>query len=194
VWAIGLALVVVVVAAAIAIWLSTRAHHGVGKVAQSPPARGLQQDTLCQNCANAYNPDGLNGDTSQNNASAGLAIDGDPNTAWPTQQYYSGTLGKPGVGLYVDARPGVAARKLVIDTSTPGWNGTIYATNRTPDPTSFSASGWVKVGSATGVSSRQTISLNTQGTSYRYYLVWITKLPASSNTVSLNEVTLYEPR
>ena len=142
---------------------------------------------LCQGCADAYNPDGQGGDA-QNNAQAGLAIDGNPNTAWTTEQYYSGQLDKLGVGLYVNASPGTVARKLVIDTVTPGFAVTIFASNTTPN---FGASRWVSVGSATSVASRQDITLSSGTARYRYYLVWITKLPASSETVSLNEVSLY---
>jgi serine/threonine-protein kinase len=186
-------LVLAVVAIGLAVWLGTRAHHGAGKLDQPPPARGLVQVEPCQNCANAYNPDGLNGDTSQNNQTAGLAIDGNLGTAWTTEQYYSGQLGKPGVGLYLDVSSGggTAAKKLVIHTTTPGFAATIEATNKTPSATSFTASGWVPVGSAASVASRQDISLSSGHTRYRYYLVWITKLPSTSNSVSLDEVTLY---
>jgi serine/threonine protein kinase len=184
-------LILAIVAVALAVWLGTRAHHGTGAVEQPPPSRGLTHISLCQNCASAYNPDGLNGDTAQNNSQAGLAVDGNPNTAWTTQQYYSGQLGKPGVGLYVNASPGTTAKKLVIDTVTPGFAATIYATNRTPSPTNFGASGWVAVGSAGSVSGRQSITLTSGTTRYRYFLVWITKLPPNSESVSLNEVSLY---
>src|SRR5579884_187105 len=193
VWASVLALIVVAVAAGLAIWLSTRAHHGTPRESGPPPARGLSQVSLCQNCANAYNPDGLNGDITQNNASAGAAIDGNPNTAWQTEHYYDRTLGKPGVGLYLNASNGggTAAKKLVIDTTTPGFDVTVYASNTTPDPANFNASGWTRAGSATGVAAKQDITLSTGASRYRYFLVWITKLPANSNSVSLNEVSLY---
>jgi tRNA A-37 threonylcarbamoyl transferase component Bud32 len=183
--------VVAVVAIGLAVWLGTRAHHGTGTVDQPPPSRGLTQVSLCQNCANAYNPDGLGGNIAQNNSQAGLAIDGNLNTAWTTQQYYSGQLGKPGVGLYVNASPGTVAKKLVINTVTPGFAVTIYATNSTPSATNFGASGWVAVGSARSVAKRQSITLTSGATRYRYFLVWITKLPANSQSVSLNEVSLY---
>ncbi len=183
--------IVAVVAIGLAVWLGTRAHHGTGGVDQPPPSRGLNQVSLCQNCASAYNPDGLNGDISQNNSQSGLAIDGNVNTAWTTQQYYSGQLGKPGVGLYVNASPGTAARKVVIDTVTPGFAATIYATNSAPSAANFGASGWVDVGSAQSVARRQSITLSSGTTRYRYFLVWITKLPATSQSVSLNEISLY---
>jgi eukaryotic-like serine/threonine-protein kinase len=186
-------LVLLLVVAGVVVWLATRAHHGVGKVAATPPARGLSQVVLCSKCAHAYNPDGIGGDTSQNDQEAGLAIDGDPNTAWTTEDYYSGSLDKPGVGLYVSASPGTNAHKLVIQTATPGFNVTIYAAKTAPNPSSFADSDWVDVGSATAVTATQNISLSTGSTRYVYYLVWITKLPSNSDSVSLNEVALYSP-
>ena len=189
-WLLGF-LVLVVIIVGVAVWLATRAHHGAPRISQSPPSRGLSQVDLCTSCAHAYNPDGLNGDTSQNDSQAGYAIDGDPNTAWNTQQYYSHTLGKPGVGLYVDANPGTVGRKLVIDTTTPGFSAVIYASNTTPNGANFAASGWVHAGSVASASSRTDVTLSTGATRYRYYLVWITSLPTGSNLVSLNEVLLY---
>ncbi len=183
-------LILALVAVALIVWLGTRAHHGTGRVDQPAPSKGLKQVALCQGCADAYNPDGQGG-IAQNNAQAGLAIDGNPNTAWTTEQYYSGQLDKAGVGLYVNASPGTVARELVIDTVTPGFAVTIFASNKTPSATNFVASRWVSVGSATSVTSRQDITLSSGTTRYSYYLVWITKLPASSQTVSLNEVSLY---
>ena len=54
-----------------------------------------------------------------------LLVDNDPTTDWKTQHYYSGSLGsKAGVGIYVDANPGVVARAVRVLTSTPGWNAT----------------------------------------------------------------------
>ena len=44
------------------------------------------------------------------------------------------SLGKPGVGLYLDARPRVAARVLVIDTTTPGFAATIYGAQHAAEP------------------------------------------------------------
>jgi serine/threonine-protein kinase len=150
---------------------------------------------LCQTCAHAYNPDGLGGDTSQNDNEAGLAIDGNPPTFWQTQQYYSGTLGKPGVGLYVDAHPGVAARVMRIVTITPGFGAQIRA--RTTPPTTSgqdagaNSNGWTLLATIGSVRHRQDISLSTGGRRYRYYLVWITKLPPGRQSVDLNEVGLF---
>jgi eukaryotic-like serine/threonine-protein kinase len=174
------------------IWLATRAHHGTGRASQPPPAQ-LTQVGLCQTCASAYNPYGLNGDTSQNNNQAGLTIDNDPQTKWQTEQYYSSTLGKPGVGVYVDANPGVVARELRLVTDTPGFTAQVWARNTPPQPNSTDfnqGGGWVRLASAPYVHHRQDIGLP-GAAPYRYYLVWIVSLPPGQQSVSLNEISLY---
>ena len=192
--AVGLlALVAVAVVAAIAwVLIFHRAHSGNTPVSQRAPSRGLVAVRLCQGCAHDYNPDALSGPKTQNPGQTANAIDGDLSTGWSTQQYYSGTLGKPGVGLYLDAKPGVKARTLVINTATPGFAVQIYGRSSTPNPATFDvgAGGWVSVGASASVTRRDNVHLSA-GTRYRYYLIWITKLPLRPNYVSLNEVTLY---
>ncbi len=195
VWTALLALIVFAAAAGAIAWLATRAHHGVGRTTQGGPPK-LAQVVPCGDCAHAYNPDGLGGDIAQNDNHAGLAIDGNPQTYWQTEQYYSGTLGKPGVGLYVDAAPGVAAREIRLVTSTPGWSAQIRARNTTPAPSTSdpggNGDGWTVVATVPSVQSRDDIMLNTAGTRYRYYLVWITGLPPGQNSIQLNEVLIYK--
>jgi serine/threonine-protein kinase len=188
-----LGLVALAIIAGVATWLALRAHHGTGPPgAEKAPSPKLVPVSLCQNCAHDYNPFGLDGSKTQNPGQVGLAIDGNPQTAWQTEQYYSGTLGKPGVGIYVDANPGVKARAVVLLTSTPGWSVEIWARNTTPNPNTFpvNPNGWTQVGHAPYVHHTQRIRLT--GTArYRYYLVWITRLPPGQNSASVNEVTLY---
>ncbi len=187
-----LVLVLIAAAVGVAIWLASRAHHGTGKSAQAPPAK-LQQVSVCQHCAHDYNPDAPAGSAkTQNPDQVGLAVDNDPSTAWQTEQYYSGSLNKPGVGIYVDAKPRVVARDLRLQTQTPGFKTQIWATNTPPDANvAFSASNWVMVASDPSVRATDDIPLDTNGASYRYYLVWITSLPAGKNSVAINEIDLY---
>ena len=188
--AVALGLLVLVGAGGGAAWLATRAHRGTGKASTPAPAPKLVQVQLCQSCAHDYNPDGLDGDRTQNPQEDGLAIDNDPNTAWQTEDYFNEALGKPGVGLYVDARPGTAAGEIVILTATPGFSVQIWVRRSTPNPAGFDG-GWVELAQVAAVHSRQAIPLDTAGVRYRYYLVWITKLPPGGQSVSLNEVALY---
>ena len=190
---IPLAVLLVLCLAALGTWLALRSHRGTPPPAGAKPKLSHHSVLLhlCSNCAAAYNPDGLDGQTSQNNASAPEAIDGQLATGWGTEQYYSGTLGKPGVGLYVEARPATTVSRLIVDTTTPGFAASIYGTNTTPVATSFAASHWVKLGAAASVAKHQTFKLDQPTHRYAYYLVWITALPSNSNSVSLNEILLY---
>jgi hypothetical protein len=178
--------------AGVAVWLGTRAHHGTGRLPQPAPAPKLVQDQLCQTCAHDYNPYALDGNKTQNPDLVGLAIDGNVNTAWQTQQYYDGRLGKPGVGVYVDASPGVAARELVVYTATPGWPAQIWARDTKPDRDVFSKAprGWVRLAHIPRMANKQNIPLAAK-TRYRYYLVWATGLPHTGQSVSINEIALY---
>ena len=161
---VPLALLVVAGLAGVGVWLAVRSHRGQPTPAGAKTAVGTTHQSvlihLCGTCASAYNPDGLNGETAQNNSSAGLAIDADPTTGWDTENYYDHTLDKPGVGLYVDAKPGTPASRLVLDTTTPGFSATVYATNIRPDATSFAASGWVSLDTVSSVSAKQTFQLS----------------------------------
>jgi hypothetical protein len=50
------------------------------------------------------------------------------------------------------------------------------------------------VGSAPSVHSRQAIRINSADKQYRFYLVWITKLPPGQDSASVNEITLYREK
>jgi serine/threonine-protein kinase len=184
-------LAVLAVIAGVVLFLVTNTHRGNGPLPQKAPTTTPHQVGLCAHCARDYNPDAISGPKDQHSTIVGLAIDGDRSTAWTTETYYDG-LGKPGVGLYVDAKPGVAAGSMVIDTTTPGYAVSIYGSKVTPDPDTFTtgANGWTKVGSAPAVKATQEIGLHTHGVRYRYYLVWITSL-GDHNQVAINEVALY---
>ncbi|MBV9194761.1 MAG: protein kinase [Solirubrobacterales bacterium] len=192
--AVGMAIVVALVVAGIAGWTATRTHRGSERLPQAAPAPRLVQIQPCSGCAHDYNPDAIDGDKTQNPSQAGLAIDGDVNTAWQTQQYFDGTLGKPGVGLYVDTAPGIAAREVVLYTATPGWAVQIWARKTAPNRNIFDAgpNGWIQLATVANVGGKQTIPVNTGATRYRYYLVWITQLPPNQQSVSINEIALYK--
>jgi eukaryotic-like serine/threonine-protein kinase len=186
-WALLIGLLVLAAIGGGGAWLATRAHRGTGKLAQPAPPTTHGQVSLCQSCAHGFNP---LGDPKSEHPEPGLAIDNDVNTAWTTQHYYGAQLGKAGVGIYVDASPGTAARLLQIRTSTPGWTATIYARSTSPALT-WPAAGWQQVGSAGPVKGTQSVPLATGGTHYSYYLVWITNL-GGNDQVAINELTLYK--
>jgi serine/threonine-protein kinase len=115
-----------------------------------------------------------------------------------TEHYVEGTLaGKPGVGLYLDAAPGVRARALAIQTPTPGLTAAVYAANHfdstlpSGDTTPLTQRGWTQVAAPQKVAGRTTIALSDpSGGRYRYYLFWITALPPGSEVAEVAEATL----
>jgi serine/threonine-protein kinase len=178
-------LVVVAAVAGVAVWLTTRAHHGAGRPVASAPAKHLT--AIPVRGAHGYNPLGNPTDEHPN---ANLAIDNQPNTFWNTQNYYSKTLNKAGVGLYLDATPGTMARVMRVQTGTPGFNATVYARNTEPPPTTWPDAGWTRVSAQTRIGRRTDIKLTSGSTRYRYFLFWITSLGGHSQ-LAIGEVTLY---
>jgi eukaryotic-like serine/threonine-protein kinase len=188
-YAVSLLAVLVIAGAIVALVLDS--HNGPGGGTHGGTGGAPVRVPLCASlsCTNAYNPYGKGG-IAQNNGAAKYAVDGNLTTAWTSDQYYSGNLDdKPGVGIYVSGSGAVAARKMVVHTNTAGFNADIYATNTPPNPNKFT--GWHRVGGYDDVASTQPFRLNTGGTHYRYYLLWITSLPRSSNQIYVNEIQLY---
>ncbi len=170
-----------------AAWLVTRTHHGTGTPVAKAPQRGLQAVSLCQSCAQGFNPLGNPIDEAPN---AGLAIDNQPNTAWDTQHYYDQKLNKSGTGIYLNASPGVAARELRVLDATPGFTAMVYARNDTPPLKAAPGNGWTQVSSSTVIGKGTTVALNTESKTYQYYLFWITSL-GGHQQLSIDELTLY---
>jgi hypothetical protein len=183
-----------VVVAAIVVAVVLGGHSGLPRRARrARPGTKPVRVALCSalSCTNAYNPYGR-GSVAQENAAAKYAVDANPGTAWTTDNYYGGNLdGKPGVGIYVSGHGEEAAVRMVVQTTTPGFDAQVLATSRTPVATSYPASDWHRVGSLNGVGPRQTIPLRTGGRRYRYYLLWVTSLPTHSQHISINEINLY---
>jgi len=193
------AAIVLAAVVAVLVFVLTRTHGGT-----PPPANvahgGRQLDvSLGQDAATQYNPFGTSPENPQN---VGLAIDGDATTFWQTSTYLGGSLGKSGVGMYVDAAPGVAADRAVVQTATPGFDLQIWGADRVPQQhytaapragISPSTLGWTKLASVSGVHRTQPVTL-THVRRRRYYLLWITSLgpdpSGASRYVQIAEFTL----
>jgi hypothetical protein len=135
---------------------------------------------LSQTAAVQYNPFGT---APEGAATVEQAIDGDVATTWQTSTYRDGVLGKSGVGLYVNAAPGVAANEAVVITPTPGFHFQIWGADRVPAITysatpqpgiSPSTLGWTLLGHARAAGTT-TVPLDHVRVR-RYYLLWITDL------------------
>ena len=183
------ALAGIVVAAVVIVLVlagADRVEKGTGASGNEPAPAGTKSVSVKRTAANDYDPEG---DGDEHGTESALAVDRDPGTAWSTETYQGQQLaGKPGVGLYIDAAPQVDASSLLLRTPEPGWQATIYAADEVPED----ISGWTQVGGPVTVKkTKQRVDLDTGGTAYRYYLVWITALPPESDKVEIAEVTLY---
>ena len=119
---IGVLLLGGAVAAVLLLQGVERTQRGTGAGTVKPPA-GTKVVSVKRTSAQDFDP---LGDHDEHADQAHLAVDKDPGTSWTTESYSGGTLaGKAGVGLYVDAAPGVSATQIEIDTADTGWQAEI---------------------------------------------------------------------
>jgi eukaryotic-like serine/threonine-protein kinase len=134
---------------------------GVLLATRDSGSSGAQVGTVKLTAAEDYDPQG---DGTEHPDSVSFATDGNPSTFWTTETYRS--FMKPGVGLILDAGKEVEIEHLQIVTDTPGFTAEILAGN---DP----GTGFVRYSQEQEIGPRTTLEL-AGGTSYRYYVIWIT--------------------
>jgi serine/threonine-protein kinase len=186
---IGVAVVIVILVASREVPKRVEGGTGPGRIAESTP-QGTKVVSVPRASSHDYDP---LGDSEEHSEEAARVVDRDEGTAWSTESYQDGLegAGKSGVGIYVDAKPKVAAVQLQIDTPEPGFKATIYAAPPGPVPESV-PEGWTKVGGGTVSSSSKRFKLDTGDTQYRYYLVWITKLAPDADGAEISEIRLFQ--
>jgi hypothetical protein len=175
-------------AAVVLVFMATdkRAERGTGTRNVKPPP-GLKSVSLGQSRARDFDPFGGDG---EHPTEAKAVVDQDPNSTWSTERYDGGVINnKPGVGIYVDAKPGVAARAIDVIAPTRGWQGAIYAAPNGTPPTKLDA--FTKLAPIDQTKTRTRVKLDPGGKRYRYYLVWITKLPPDKSSVEIAEIRLF---
>jgi tRNA A-37 threonylcarbamoyl transferase component Bud32 len=183
---VGLVVAIAAIAVVLVIVLADRTQRGTRQRPVQKAAPGLTPVSLGQARAHDFDP---LGDHTEHHRDVGRVLDDDPGTSWSTETYPDG-LTKAGVGIYVDAKPGVVGRQLDIRTPTTGWQGKIYVANGSSAPTSLS--GWKDLGTTVDANKKTLrVQLDTAGQKFRYYLVWITKLPPSGQA-SISEIVLYQ--
>jgi len=180
-FAIGCAVALITVALGL-----RQTERGTGKRANVAPTGELRSIPLRQRAALAFDP---LGDKREHPAETSSIVDGIRSSTWSTEAYSSGELQKDGVGIVIDASPGVAARRLDLHTPTAGFEAAIYAAATGTPPTAPPA-GWTQVSPARAVASTEKFELDTSGRSFRRYLVWITALPPESQSAKISEVLL----
>src|SRR3954449_9950270 len=176
------------VAAVVLVFMATdkRAERGTGTRNVKPPP-GLKSVSLGQSRAKDFDPFGGDG---EHPTEAKAVVDQDTNSTWSTERYDGGVINnKPGVGIYVDAKPGVAARAIDVMSPTRNWQGAIYGAPNGPPPTKLD--GFKKLASIDQRKARTRVKLDPGGKRYRYYLVWMTKLPPEKSSVEIAEIRLF---
>jgi serine/threonine protein kinase len=194
-----IALAVVIAAAVVAIILLDSSgntpivgnHENGGGAGQTG-----QQVTL--ESATAYDPEG---DGHEEDGTEELAIDGNPTgTSWTTEHYDSDTFADtktgpdPGVGIFVTAKAVASPTKMVIQSSTPGWDAQIFAAPAGP-PEGIEEWG-EPIAEVTDSSKLEEVQLHI-GEASRYFLIWFTKAsPASDQEgryqVEISDIKLFE--
>jgi hypothetical protein len=113
------------------------------------------------------------GDGAERPGSVANATDGDPATAWTTERYATEAFGglKEGVGLLVDLGAPTAVSRVEVALTAPGARVELRgATTASEDPDAYRLR-------ATGEADGDVLALEPpDGTTDRYYLVWITRL------------------
>jgi len=112
-------------------------------------------------------------DGKENPELAKLAIDGKPETAWVTTNYYSNTLGKKsGVGLIIDLGEETKVAQVEVTFTSPAHGGAVFLTDLpTPDLATSAVLGTVSS------SNKIETFAPAKPVTGRYVLIWLTKLP-----------------
>jgi tRNA A-37 threonylcarbamoyl transferase component Bud32 len=191
-WSVPVLALVVLIAVAVTAFVllakegvdRTQRGTGAGTVKPEPGTRVV---SVKRTSAAAFDP---LGDGEEHDGEEVLAVDKDPGTSWSTEGYQGASLGKDGVGIYVDADPDVDARAVEIATPEPGWKAEIRVADGAEPPQAIED--WQRVAGGTVDDKRQRFRLD--GERHRYYLVWITALPEGQERVRISEITLFAPR
>ena len=126
------------------------------------------------------------GDGSEHADLVPLATDGDPSTAWSSEDYQA--LNKAGVGLYVNPKHAVSPTRLTITTPTPGFSAQVYGADGAAAPKALS--GWTQLATVKNVKRVKAVKLDASGRSYRHVLLWITSLAPKGGAVEVSELSL----
>jgi len=171
-WPVGIGLLALLAVAAIVLGLLTLTGSKSERTSVGTPISIAGVDS--------YDPFGPN--ETEHAERAPNATDGNPSTYWTTETYNDDTLGKPGVGVVLDAHGPVDVKRVTVITDTPGFTAEIRATNL--------------LGTARTVSDKKTVGRRTAfdidaDAPKRYWIVWITKLPPDRNYAHVNEVRAF---
>jgi serine/threonine protein kinase len=165
---------------------------GIRAAPASPPASPAQPAVAPLTVVSASSYDPPPGDGTEHPDATGLAIDGNPQTVWPTDHYASAAFGnlKTGVGLWLALEGPRQIRTVTIRSPVPGWSFRLFG-GGTPSATGS------PLASTTGqttftMPASGTLSIAIRPEHTRGLLVWITSLaPAAGRfDAEIGEVSI----
>ncbi len=160
---------------------------GDGGGATAPPAGAEIELTAAQD----FDPEGGDGEHPDE---VKLAIDGIPNTTWPTETYTNGPdlalSGKTGVGLIVETDEPVEGQVISVGTVEGGWTAEVYAAESGPPDGPRRLGGADRLGHRRRPRGRR--SSSTPAGPAQYYLIWFTTLADADDggRVEVSDVAL----
>jgi serine/threonine protein kinase len=166
---LGVPLAIALVAAAVialGLWfgqLEVGGPLGIRPVDQSSPSTPAETSPAPVSPVSAFTFDPF-GDQTENDSNVSLAIDDDRSTAWRSENYFDGSMHKPGVGLIFDLGERQDLAGFVLRTPSPGF---VFHVAVGDDPDLL----------VDAVGEPNTAQEETRGAlagSGRYVLVWIT--------------------
>jgi len=179
-----------VLALATVVLLATHTQRGTGVPPSIAAPAAEQPVSLAADSAHDYDPFGSN--KMEHPEQTKFVVDSDPNSVWATESYQGGNLAKPGVGIYLDADPGVSARSIAIETPTPGFSAEIFVFKTKPPANPAPSDLAQPLATIPVVHRKQTVQLDTAGDTFRYYLLWITKLPPGATKAAIASLALFK--
>jgi hypothetical protein len=129
-----------------------------------------------------------------------LAIDGEPSTAW-TAQVQAASFPNMAEGLLIDLRSPTKLGRIELATPTRGMTVQLYGANGSKAPATITEPGWTLLSGTHVLKKKVThLRLRTEGKTFSFLLVWVTKAPAASQgsaqapgQVGISELALYPP-
>jgi hypothetical protein len=177
----------------------TGTSTGESKSKEGSSVKGAQPTPILldTNAATTYNPYSY---PESGFGDPGLAIDGEPTTAW-TAQVQAHSFPNMAEGLLIDLREPTKLGSVELRTPTQGITVQLYGATGAKAPATITEPGWSQLSGSHKL--KKTVShlkLRTEDHSYRWLLVWLVKAPASAQGsptapghVALSEVALYPP-
>lgn len=187
-----LGIIVVIVAASSVLLLNlindpeTGGANGSGNGGQGNGGGSGSGDTIEVQSASDFDPQG---DGTEHSDEVNLAIDGDPSTAWTTEDYQDplSAVGKDGVGLVLDLGDAVEVASVEVQ----GCSGCGLQVGHASEAAS-DASGFEIVGESEAAGDTETFEF--EAVSDRYWLIFVTALPGGGGgSASISEVTFGGP-